>query len=40
MAATMDDPKIISLLAKMKTNSSAFIELENYLTDQLVTTLQ
>jgi hypothetical protein len=40
MAATIADPKLISLLAKMKTNSAAFLELENYLTDQIVTTLK
>lgn len=40
MAATMADAKITSLLNKMKTNSAAFLELENYVIDQIATTLQ
>ena len=45
MAKTVADPKIISLLGKMKTASAddqflVLLEMEDYLTEKIVTTLQ
>lgn len=39
-AQAIADPKIISFVSKMKTDSSAYLELQKYVIDQIVTTLQ